>query len=240
MVEQPWDEMPQPIVSNYDDYKWSVYLYELQPISNYAFAERWFQELFDTTLRAEYDRRHFSHVSHGFIKDGGPLSFLVLHNATNPFEYEPIPTSTTTIGAYGYHWHLHNEIHWTTLGSDQRQLLTECADRGFIAEKHRWRVDADKPTEKRFHRAYWLAANRMDLKNLLNRGVSDDKPLDWIEEKSEDDPDKEFCVAEADLTNEWDVSDAGAAAAWSEILDEVDALGEGGGWQHVEVGRAEG
>ncbi|KAF9694475.1 hypothetical protein EKO04_007655 [Ascochyta lentis] len=238
------DELPQPIVDKYEDYKWSVCHYELQPTRGYDFAERWLEQLFETALQSEYQRRRFCHVSKGFIKDGSRYSLLVLHNATNPFEYEPAPESTITIGVYGYHWYRHDEIHWTTLGSDQRQLLEQCVEMDHLTLKHKWSTDTDKATEKRFHRAYWLAANRHDLKGLLNRCPSDDKPHDLIEEKSEEDPDTEFSISEADLSNAWDVTEAESAAAWQAVEEEVEALDEawvvhGSGWQHVVVGSSE-
>jgi hypothetical protein len=237
------DEFPQAIVSNYEDYKWSVFHYELLPLSGYDHAERWLEELLSTTLQSEFQRRHCSHVSNGFLKDGGRHSLLVLHNAANPFEYEPPAYSTITIGVYGYHWYLHNEIHWTTLGSDERALLAQCVQAGFMEERHRWTFDTAKATEKRFHRAYWLAANRRDLKDLLNRGPSDDKAHDLVEERSDNDPDKDFNVSESDLTNAWDVTDAEAAAAWQRVQDEVEALGETwndrDGWQHLVISNSE-
>lgn len=114
--------------------------YQLQP-KGYDFAQRWFQALFGNTLSAGNNARHVTHVSRGFIiKDGDRDSIIALHNAVNPFEYEPTPTSTVMIGVYGY-----------------------------------------EATERRFHRAYWLAANQLGMKDLLNRGISDDKPHDGVE-----------------------------------------------------------
>lgn len=220
------DELPQSIVSAYEDYKWSVYRYELQPCSGYDFAERWLEELFATTLHSEYQHRHVSHISHGFIKDGTQLSLLILHNAAKPFENDPAPVSTITVGVYGYHWYQHSEIHWTTLASDQRALVTQCVQAGFLTEQHKWTVDAVKASERRFHRAYWLAANQRDFKDLLNRGPSDDQPHDFIEEGGEEDPDKDFEISEADLACEWDVSFAEAAAAWQRVQDEIDGSGD--------------
>ncbi|KAF3044160.1 hypothetical protein E8E12_010515 [Didymella heteroderae] len=236
------DELLQPIVGKYEEYKWSVFHYQLQP-KGYDFAERWFQELFETTLNAEYNNRHVTHVSQGFVKDGDRYSIIVLHNATNPFEYEPTPTSTITIGVYGCHWYRHNEIHWTTLASDQRHLFVQCMQAGWIIEKDKWTHDA-KPTEKRFHRAYWLAANRLDMKGLLNRGPSVDKPHDEVEEMSQEDPDKDFSINKDDLTNKWCVEDTEAAAAWWKVQDDIDGLGEefdvcGLGWQHVVIDSSE-
>jgi hypothetical protein len=112
-----------------------------------------------------------------------------------------------------------------------------------MEERHRWTFDTAKATEKRFHRAYWLAANRRDLKDLLNRGPSDDKAHDLVEERSDNDPDKDFNVSESDLTNAWDVTDAEAAAAWQTVQDEVEALGETwndrDGWQYLVISNSE-
>lgn len=236
------DELPQAIVGKHEEYKWSVLHYQLQP-KGYDFAQRWFQALFDDTLSAEYTARHITHVSRGFIKDGDRYSIIVLHNAANPFEYEPTPTSTITIGVYGYYWYQHNEIHWTTLATDQRHLFVQAMQNGWLVEKQKWTHDA-KPTERRFHRAYWLAANRLDMKGLLNRGPSDDKPHDGVKEMGAEDPDKDFSISEVDLTSEWDVTDTVAAAAWRKVQDEIAGLGEHTdmceiGFQHVVISNSE-
>lgn len=238
------DELPQPIVSKYEDYKWSVFRFEVLLSAGYDHAERWIQALFESTLQSAYQERHFSHISQGFIQDGTRLSIIALHNAANPFEYEPTPTSTVTIGVYGYHWYQHSAIHWTTLASDQRALFSECVDRGLLAQTHKWTFDAPKASERRFHRAYWLAANRLDLKGMLNRGPSKDTPHDFIGDKSPEDPDKEFGIREADLMNEWDVTGAEAAVAWQKVLDELVELGDGAdvgdaGWQHLVISNSE-
>ncbi|KAF3037046.1 hypothetical protein E8E11_004805 [Didymella keratinophila] len=236
------DEWPQAIVGKHEDYKWSVFHYQLQP-KGYDFAQRWFQELFDTTLSAEYNARHVTHVTQGFIKDGDRYSIIVVHNAANPFEYEPIPTSTVTIGVYGYHWYQHNEIHWTTLAADQRHLFSQCIQGGWLVEKYKWTHDA-KPHERRFHRAYWLAANRLDMRGLLNRGPSHDRPHDEVEAADEEDLDRNFGVSEDDLTNEWDVTDNEAAASWRKVQDKIAGLGEdfivcGPGFQHIVIDSSE-
>ncbi len=247
VIEEPaptYDDASQPIVRKYEDYKWSVYLYELSPINDFQHAQPWLQQLVAKTLQSEYLPRCFSHSTRGFIKDGNALSVLVMYNATNPFKYLPAPEFTTTIGVYGYHWYEHDEIHWTTLASDQRQLFAHLVQAGLIVEKHKWTVDADKATEKRFHRAYWLAANLRDLKGLLNRSESHDLPQDYVQEQSADDPDADFSISEAELTNEWDVTEAASGAAWQEILDQVEELGDAwkvsGGWpQHVTTAELE-
>jgi hypothetical protein len=43
------DGLPQAIVSKYENYKWSVFHYQLQP-KGYDFAQRWYQELLDSAL----------------------------------------------------------------------------------------------------------------------------------------------------------------------------------------------
>lgn len=235
------DEMFQAIVGRHDEYKRSVFHYQLQP-KGYDFAQRWIEELFNTTSSAEYDARHVTHVSRGFIQDGDRYSIIVLHNAANPFEYAPTPTSTVTIGVYGYHWYQHSKIHWTTLATDQRHLFVQCIQNGWLVEKYKWAHDA-KPTEKRFHQAYWLAAIRLDLRGLLNRGPSDDKPHDGVDDAAEN-PAEDSCISEHDLTNEWEVTDDAAAAIWRKVQDEIAHLGEdsdpyGAGHQHILIDNSE-
>lgn len=225
-VAPSFHELAQPIPIKYVDWKWSVYHYKVTETAGYAHAERWVEALFESNLVSEFNARHSTHVSQGFIQDGDRHSILVLHNAVNPFEYEPAPKSTITIGVYGYHWYEHSEIRWTTIASDQRALLTRCVGAGLIELKHKWTFDSPKAAEKRFHRAYWLAANRLLLGGLLNRGESEDKPHDLIEDKSEDDPDKDWSIHKEDLMNSWDSTEEQAVAAWEEVQAEVEALGD--------------
>lgn len=239
------DDLPQSIVSTWEQYKWSVYHYELQPVSGYDYAESWLHQLFSGALKFDYREHHLTHVSTGFIKDGTPLSLLILHNATNPFPTcSPPITSTITIGVYGYHWYTQSAIHWTTLASDQQLLIEQCVQAGFLVQKHKWPADADKASEKRFHRAYWRAANRQNMKDLLNCGRSDEKSGDLIEDGSEEDPDVGFCVSRKDLTNVWNVTDQEADEAWREVQGVVEGLGSRldeawKGWpQHVVVSRS--
>jgi hypothetical protein len=238
------DKLPQPIVDDYSDYKWSVYHYSILPLSGYDHAESWVQALLDQNPKADYQARHVAHVSQGFIENGGAQSIIVLCNATNPFEYDPVPDATTTIGVYGLHWHMHAEIHWTTLASDVRWLLLAGLQQAYIKLEHRWASDSPKASEKRFHRAYWLAANRRDLGGLLNRMPSNAKQPDLIEDKSAEDPDKDFRIAKEDLTNEWDATAEQSEMAWQQVQDEVKSLGENfdptdQGWQHMVVSNTE-
>jgi hypothetical protein len=229
----------------HENYKWSVFHYELQSVSGFDYAESWIQQLFEVRLQPEYQHRHVSHITRGFIKDGTRYSILVLHNATNPFEYDTAPNATITIGVYGYHWYNHSEIHWTTIASDQRQLLKDCVASNILVEKHKWTSDNPKATEKRFHRAYWLAANRHPLKGLLNHATPAGQAHDFIDEKGEDDPDEDFSISEADLSCAWNITEEEAAAAWEKIQSDVEVLGEEWGvgservWEHLVVGSSE-
>lgn len=126
---------------------------------------------------------------------------------------------------YGYHWYQHNEIHWTTLAADQRHLLLQCVQGGWLVEKDKW-THNDKPNERRFHRAYRLAANRFDTRGLLNREPSDDRPHDEVENLGEGDSDKDFSISEADLTDEWDVTYDEASAASQKVQDNIASLSE--------------
>lgn len=238
------DELPQPIVKSYSEYKWSVYHYSVLPFSGYDHAERWVQALFDQNLAADYQARHVAHVTQGFIQDGGAHSIIVLYNAANPFEYEPVPDATTTIGVYGLYWHKHAEIHWTTLATDLRWLFLASVQAGFIKLDQHWTFDDPKASEKRFHRAYWLAANRRGLGGLLNRMPSTDKQPYLIEDLSEEDPDKDFCITEEDMTNEWDVTAEQSELAWQQVEEFVELLGKdfdpsGRNYQHLVVSNTE-
>ena len=221
-----------------------MYHYSILPLSGYDHAESWVGALLDQNSAANYEGRHFAHVSQGFIQNGGAHSIVVMYNATNPFEYEPIPDATTTIGVYGLHWHKHDEIHWTTLAKDVRTLFFASVQAEYIKLDHHWTFNDPKASEKSFHRAYWLAANRRNLGGLLNRIPSTDEQPDLIDDMSEEDPDKGFCISEKDLTNEWEVTAEQSETAWQQVQEEVELLGEnfdptGKGWQHLVVSNTE-
>jgi hypothetical protein len=221
-----------------------VYHYLILPASGYDHAESWVGALLDQNPTIGYQARHVAHISQGFIQNGGSHSILVLRNATNPFEYEPAPAATTTIGVYGLHWHKHDEIRWTTLANDMHLIFQESVRVGYLKLEYLWAFDDPKASEKRFHRAYWLAANRRDLGGLLNRMPSTDAQPYLIADMSEEDPDKDFCISDKDLTNEWDVTAEQSEMAWLQVLDEVKSLGEDfdptcQGWQHIVVSNTE-
>jgi len=226
-----YENLPQRIVSEYADYKWSITLYEIRS-DQYDYAQSWLEDFFAVNLTSDkysWD----AHTSRGFIQGGTRLSFIVLHNATDPFGYGS--TETTSIGVYGYYWYDHSEIHWKTFSPGIKWLLDWCEDQNGIAVRMKWEVDMPKASDRRFHRAYWLAANRMHLRQLLNHSEAMvDKPHD-----TPDGDDEEFEVEESDLTNEWGVGVEEAEERWREVVEDVESNGEDGkdGYLHVITGR---
>jgi hypothetical protein len=234
-----WDDCPQEIVSEYGDYKWSIT--HCQVVSNgtygaYDFAQSWLDDLYaSNSLLAPRSRWH-THSTQGFIEGGTRTSFIVLHNATNPFESDSLPSSTTSIGVYGHDWYDHTTIHWTTFAPDIRWLLRYCESVAQnIHVKQKWTVDMPKASEKRFHRAYWLAATRNPLGGLLSRGPSNDVPHDAVED------DEPFELAEEDLSNEWDNTVEESEEAWKRVKEEIELARDKSitGHDHVVTGSSE-
>ncbi|KAF2249292.1 hypothetical protein BU26DRAFT_315921 [Trematosphaeria pertusa] len=209
-----WDDFEQAIVADYDQYKWSVRLYQVDTAkTGYDFAQSWLEDQF-TTLDFTY--RWAAHTSYGFVKGGDRLTFLVLHNAANPFQLGGPPQTTTSIGVYGCYWYEHSEIHWKTFAPGLRSLIERVEAAGLIKEVQKWHIGM-KATEKRFHRAYWLCANRIRLGNLLPIRLHLDAPHNGVEDDVDD-----FQVTEADLSNHWaDVSYEDTLRAWEYVLDEA-------------------
>ncbi|KAF2866346.1 hypothetical protein BDV95DRAFT_611804 [Massariosphaeria phaeospora] len=232
-----WDDVPQPIVSEYDKYRWSVQLYELDvEKAGFEFAQSWLEDLCSTLDTHQW----FAHVTLGFIQKGTQLTFLVLHNAANPFDDSKPIESTTSIGVYGYHWDDHDTIHWKTFAPDLRRLLDRLVADGVIREIEKWSFDMIAK-EKRFHRSYWLSANMRPLNNLLNRERKKDTNED---EKTEAQKEVEKTDAELDggeLDNHWrELTTADAERAWERCLAEIEQAGE---WpskiDHVVTGSSE-
>ncbi|KAF2650591.1 hypothetical protein K491DRAFT_697157 [Lophiostoma macrostomum CBS 122681] len=172
-----WDlEHRQEIVSNYKSYKWSVYLYKVTPESSTSASATTFQAA-ASYLNAKFpyspDQYHASmHKTEGFIKGDSYATFLVLHNAAGP---DTIDTgcgaffSSTTFGYYeAGNDEGSEEITWKTLVPGQQAVVEEALRGREIVEVGKWGVEM-KASEKRFHRAYWLAANMRPLGGLLNR-----------------------------------------------------------------------
>lgn len=214
-----WDNIYQPIVIGYEQYKWSVKVYEIDVSkTGCEFAQSWLENV---VSNLKSPPRIFAHTSTGFIKDGSASSLIVLHNATNPYEFGEQPKTTTTIGTYGYHWREHQEIHWVTYAPGLGALFPMWEIEGSIKEVKKWTVDM-KPIQKRFHRAYWLAANRRKLGNLLNTA----KPEQVPEAPVRDEYDEDFKLTEDDITNEWGATHYETMVAWERIQEEAACTAE--------------
>jgi hypothetical protein len=219
-----WDDLPQEIVPDYEDYKWSVTHYEVVSSGTYGayyFAQSWLDDLYAANNLIAPRSRWHTHSTQGFIEGGTRTSFIVLHNAVNPFEYDDAPSSTTSIGVYGYDWYDHTTIHWTTFAPGIRSLLRYCeSEVRNIRVNQRWTVEMLNASEKRFHRAYWLAATRSPLGNLLKRGPSNDLPHDAMEDG------EPFEFTEEDLSNEWDNTFEESEEAWERIKEDIELSGD--------------
>jgi hypothetical protein len=184
-----WDtEHDQDIVSTYESYKWSVYLYRLTPWitampEGLETAASWL----NTKFPHSPDQYYISmHKTEGFIKDGDSTTFLVLHNAANPRTLEDgyvdlTCFSSTTFGFYEAEDldlnvraegddDVPEKITWKTLGPGQRAVIDDAVVKLEIEEVGKWGIEM-KASERRFHRAYWLAANMRPLGGLLNRAI---------------------------------------------------------------------
>jgi len=233
--------VPQPIVPDYEDYKWSVNVYSLEPSRGFPYAQCFLDVLTNTTIARHLKSfKWASHTTRGFIRDGSRFSLLVLNNAANPFTWDSAPDSTTTIGVYGRYWYQHSEIHWVTFAPGIADLLYSAEQQGCIARVQHWGCYM-QAREKRFHRAYWLAANRLPLGGLLSHGGDEDGDEDVPEVPYED----EFKVSEEDLQDAWDagVTDASldeARLLWERLLEDVELANvPEDGWEHVVTGGSE-
>ncbi|CAO2654994.1 Nn.00g117270.m01.CDS01 [Neocucurbitaria sp. VM-36] len=242
--EQPapldWDNMDQLITKTYEDYKWSVKLYQLDPKMGYDFAQAFVEDLFRLSNLYEKNSgfKWHAHASKGFIEGGDHLSIIVLHNAANPFTWGPDAESTTTVGVYGRYGHLHEtEIYWKTFAPNIREKIDAAMYQGYFKLKYKWHIDMEKASEKRFHRAYWLAANMLPLKGLLNHGMGNGRPHDYMYD------DEEVNFTAADLQSYWDdevVSEQDSERAWQNILLENEGSYEPEHrHEHIETGCSE-
>jgi hypothetical protein len=236
-----WDAQPQDITRKYEDYKWSITLYELNADCGFDFAQAWLEYLFETNKLIPPNYKWHAHTTQGFIKDGGRLSFIVLHNAANPFERGLPPTSTTSIGVYGRDWQEHDEIHWKTFAPDIRWLLDYCKHNGRISVKQTWKFDHPRATERRFHRAYWRAARMDPIRDLLKHREMVDDVHDALEGEVNDG----FEVSEVDLQGgkDWNNTAQESEEAWKRVVEQNEEIGnalEGTtGYEHVVTGSSE-
>jgi hypothetical protein len=235
-----WDTHPQELTHDYKEYKWSVNLYDISPNTGFDFAQSWLEDLFTTNNLHPPTYKWHAHTTRGFIESSTRTSFLVLHNAADPFELGPAPTSTTSIGVYGRFWNEHSEIHWKTFAPDIKWLLSAAEQQGCIKITKQWRSDMLKASERRFHKAYFMAATMGPIKDLLrHRGFSD--PVhDAVESEEEG-----FEVLGDDLRGgeEWGNTAGESDEAWERVLERNEEVGyvfEGtSGFDHVVIGSSE-
>ncbi|KAL1798628.1 hypothetical protein ACET3X_002665 [Alternaria dauci] len=235
------ETIPQLITDNYDEYMWPVKLYQLQAGKGHDCAECFLQTHFQQNIYDSVKHKWTAHTTKGFIKDGNRFSILVLHNAANPFQWGTPPESTTSIGVYGLYAHRHDEIRWTTIAPSISKWMQSCIDQGLLAIKQEWHPDM-KASEKRFHRAYWLAAKMLPLNRMLNHSRAPEKPHGLLED-GEDEEGDGFVITEEDLQHEWigeTVSVEKSEKTWQKLIDQVDALDLGSGdSEHVAIGGSE-
>ncbi|KAI4650751.1 hypothetical protein J4E93_003108 [Alternaria ventricosa] len=230
------ETISQQITSTYDEYRWPVALYELEAGPGFDFAESWLQDQLGKGVYHSDSNRWDAHSTAGFIKNGNRMSLLVLHNAANPFQYDPPATSTTSIGVYGLFAHEHNEIHWTTIAPGVSKWFTLCMNAGFLTLKQKWSPNM-KASDKRFHRAYWLAANKLPLNRILNHNAAPETPYGVFEDSEKD----KFVIAEQDLQHGWDgesVSVEESKKIWERIVDEMEGM-DLADVEHVSIGGSE-
>ncbi|KAI0620765.1 hypothetical protein TUN199_07251 [Pyrenophora tritici-repentis] len=183
------EEIYQHITSIYTDYKWPVKLYQINPTPSFDFAQAYLEKWFVCHIYDSPSHSWQSHTTTGFIKNGNHYSFLVLHNAANPFTRDEKKTSSTSIGVYGRYAHEHDQIHWMTIAPCIKDLMAGMLEKTVSKLKETWKFDMPKASERRFHRAYWHAANMLPLKGLLNSNMEPEKPHDALEDAEiEDEP----------------------------------------------------
>jgi hypothetical protein len=243
-VEQQtfWSDVPasfsedinQPITTDYESYRWPVKLYTVdKEKTGHTFAESWIQAI--CGMLQDGIKWH-THATQGFIQGGTQLSFLVLHNAVNPFKYGNPPKHTTSIGCYGFYEQQHFDIRWTTVAMDLRELLKGLVDDGLITEAQKWHPNM-KPLQKRFHRAYWLAATMSPLRTILNR-KSDEAVVESIEAVELHDED--FGISELDLNNDGcELSRQEAERRWRECEEIAEGETPGDAPEHIVTGSSE-
>ncbi|KAH7116096.1 hypothetical protein B0J11DRAFT_618466 [Dendryphion nanum] len=174
-----WDASPQPIVTDYTKYLWSVKLYQVQAWTKQKFAYFYLEDKFShfgfPCSRPEQAFKWCTHTTEGFIQDGDHSTFIVLRNAAMPFYEQYLPTDSTI--TFGYYFDDENELNWTTSCPNLQMVLDHAEAYGEITVIQQWQAHMP-PKLKRFHRAYWLAANRKPLGGLLNRRIDDSFKLE--------------------------------------------------------------
>ncbi|KAI8942893.1 hypothetical protein NX059_000933 [Plenodomus lindquistii] len=242
--QQNPDTTLQTITPSYPSYKWTITHFTLSPTQNYPYAQSFLDALTRHTLPSQphHPYKWHTHTTRGFIASGTQYSLLVLHNAANPFTWEPLPSSTTSIGVYGRFWFTHEEIHWCTFAPDISGVLAVALQQGVLRVKGTWRADGETG-EKRFHKAYWCAARMEPLGGLLRRGEGrvDQDPDEVVWDGEGDDG---FRVDERDMQTGWDEGVTGvgveeARRVWEGLLEDAEMWVPEEGWEHVVTGGSE-
>lgn len=105
---------------------------------------------------------------------------------------------------------------------------------GLISEVKKWHPLMQKAKEKRFHRAYWLAATMSPLRAILNRNTDETvvKSIEAIEMY-----DDGFEITELDLNNEGcELSTHEAERSWKECEEIAEGEVEGYTPEHIFTG----
>ncbi|KAF2709081.1 hypothetical protein K504DRAFT_380485 [Pleomassaria siparia CBS 279.74] len=230
--EVGFEDIYQPIVDNYDDYKLAIKLYSvLEHTTGHKFAETWIVEHFGVD-QLQAGTKWLTHTTKGFIEGGDKLTFLLLHNAANPFKLGKPPESTTSFGYYGFYWDNHSDIHWLTVATDLRADIKRFSEKGFIKLVQDWRLPLE-PMEKRFHKAYWKAATMSPLLNLLNRASKHTANSPVMLDGTLD-------ISESDLDNDGSrVSSDESRDIWRKCVEEVEAKGSGPVPEHLVTASSE-
>ena len=234
-----------PISNDYSNYKKPVLLCELSPTGPYDFAQPFLEDIFTSSnLYASHSPyKWHSHTTLGFISQGTRLSFLVLRNAADPFQHNTPSASSTSIGVYGRYDNEVDQIHWKTFTPDMTEHLQKYLSEGFFSVTCTWHHDMPRASERRFHRAYWLAANMKPLGGLLTRARITFAAHDAIENDAVEEGEI-VELTEDDLQTSWNdmqVSDEEAQATWAKVLQEGEdeSFRGAGEYEHVVTGCSE-
>ncbi|KAF1992751.1 hypothetical protein P154DRAFT_528242 [Amniculicola lignicola CBS 123094] len=161
------DNCDQRIVEDYEDYHRSVLLYTMAENVNGSAAIALEQHF--NSQGINFRVPWVSHTTIGYICEGTPRTFIVLHNAFNPFAYDT--KNTTTIGFFVASPYVFSEINWKTYDISMINFFKQCENGGMIQVTRAWNKSMPKAVDRKYHRAYWLAAGRKPLKALLNRAA---------------------------------------------------------------------
>lgn len=209
-----WDEYDQRIVTDYNQYRWPVKLYRINvEKTGYQFAMLWLEDQLDALDFNNVYKWH-QHITDGFIEGSDHLTFIVLHNAADPFLWD---TPTPSTSSFCYHESSADSITWKTITPSLRSTVDRWVAEDLVTEVRRWTLSMS-PRDKRFHKGYWTAANMLPLKSLLNRRDADDTKV-RLPISGNDSP---ISIHESDVNNDGiDISPQESWALWRKIKEEI-------------------